>query len=144
LAVLVIGGGLPRDAPLPLAARDAFAGSVAYAVEYAPALGATPQWPILTTGFLGEPSADGQTRALGITLAKGPRGGPVFDNMGRMVGMAVASISGADQLVTASQLAAMIRQPAGQVPTAANAQPMHVDQIFELALQTTVQIIATP
>jgi hypothetical protein len=144
LAVLVLGGGLPMDAPLPLAARDAFAGSVAYAVEYAPAPSATPQWPILNTGFLGEQSADGQTRALGITLAKGPRGGPVFDNMGRLVGMAVASRFGADQLVTTSQLVSILGQPVGQLTAAADLQRMPVDQVYESALQTTVQIIATP
>jgi S1-C subfamily serine protease len=64
--------------------------------------------------------------------------------MGRLVGMAVASRFGADQLVTTSQLVSILGQPVGQLTAAADLQRMPVDQVYESALQTTVQIIATP
>lgn len=110
-------------------------------MEYTPASNATPQWPVLSTGFLGEPSEDGKTRDLGITLAAGPRGGPVFDDGGRFVGMALTSASGKNKLVTASQLYAALGEPIGK-PTAALARErIPIDHLYELALQNTVQII---
>jgi S1-C subfamily serine protease len=141
LATLSLTSALPVDAALALADRDAFAGSVGFAVEYTPAPNAVPQWPVLSTGFLGEPSANGTSRALGITLAKGPRGGPVFDSLGRLVGMAVASSSAKDQLVMASQLYAALGAPAGQPTSTLERERMPADQIYEAALRTTVQII---
>jgi hypothetical protein len=144
VATLTLGHALAMDAPLPLADKDAFAGSVGFAVEYTPAPNATPQWPVLSTGFLGEPSADGSTRALGITLAAGPRGGPVFDNLGRLVGMALASASGQNQLVTASQLRAAVGEPMGTMTDAPTRERMPIDTLYELALQNTVQIIRAP
>ncbi len=144
LAALTLHRVLPMDTPLTLPAKDAFPGSVAFAVEYSPSPNAIPQWPVLSTGILGEPSPDGKTRALGITLGKGPRGGPVFDNMGRLVGMAVASPAGSDQLVSASQLTAIVGLPAGQATKATELQRIPIDQIFESALHTVVQIITQP
>ena len=144
VATVTLHRVLPIDAPLTVPAKDAFPGSVAFAVEYRPSPHANPQWPLLSTGILGEPSADGKTQALGITLTKGPRGGPVFDNKGQFVGMAVASAAGSDQLVSASQLASILGLPAGPTAKATELQRMPIDQIFELALHTTVQIITKP
>ena len=141
VATLRLSAALPMDTPQSLTAKDAFAGSVGFAVEYTPASNATPQWPVLSTGFLGEPSEDGKTRDLGITLAAGPRGGPVFDDGGRFVGMALTSASGKNKLVTASQLYAALGEPIGK-PTAALARErIPIDHLYELALQNTVQII---
>ena len=147
LATLSLASALPIDTALALAERDAFAGSVGFAVEYSPAPNAVPQWPVLSTGFLGEASANGTSRPLGITLAKGPRGGPVFDNLGRLVGMAIASTSTStsasakDQWVTASQLYAAVGAPAGLPTSGAERERIPADQIYEAALRTTVQII---
>jgi hypothetical protein len=141
VAAMTLHRVLPVDAPLTVPAKDAFPGSVAFAVEYSPSPNATPQWPVLSTGILGEPSPDGKGRALGIALAKGPRGGPVFDNMGRFVGMAVAGTAGSDQLVPSSQLTAILGLPAEPAAKAPDFQRMPIDQIFELAMHTTVQII---
>jgi hypothetical protein len=144
VATLLLGSALPMDAPWPLADKDAFAGSVGFAVEYAPSTTSVPQWPVLRTGFLGEPSADGTSRALGIALGTGPRGGPVFDNMGRFVGMALASPSGKNQWVTASQLYAAVGESLGKRSAAPARERMPVDQLYELALQNTVQVIRAP
>jgi S1-C subfamily serine protease len=144
VATLRLGSALPVDTVLPLADKDAFAGSVGYAVEYTASDNSAPQWPVLSIGFLGEPSADGTTRALGITLAAGPRGGPVFDNLGRLVGMALASPSGQNQLVTASQLYAAVGQPLGKISAAPARERMPIDQVYELAQKNTVQIIRAP
>jgi tetratricopeptide (TPR) repeat protein len=144
VATLKLGSILAADTSLSLAEKDAFAGSVAFAVEYTPSPSATPQWPVLSTGFLGEPSADGKTRALGILLAAGPRGGAVFDQMGNFVGMALATASGQNQLVTASQLRTAVGEPMGKITAAPVRERMPIDTLYELALQHTVQIIRTP
>jgi hypothetical protein len=144
VATLKLSHALAMGAPLPLADKDAFAGSVGFAVEYTPAPNATPQWPVLSTGFLGEPSADGKTRALGITLTAGPRGGPVFDQMGRFVGMALASGSGKNQWVTASQLYTAVGESLGEIANAPAHDRMPIDTVYELALHNTVQIIRAP
>jgi hypothetical protein len=144
VATLRLGSALPMDTVLPLDDKEAFAGSVGYAVEYTASDNSAPQWPVLSIGFLGEPSADGTTRALGITLAAGPRGGPVFDNLGRLVGMALASPSGQNQLVTASQLYAAVGQPLGKISAAPARERMPIDQVYELAQKNTVQIIRAP
>jgi S1-C subfamily serine protease len=144
VATLKLGNALPMDATLPLADKNAFPGSVGFAVEYTSSPNAAPQWPLLSTGFLGEPSADGRTRALGIALAAGPRGGPVFDTMGRLVGMAVASTAGKNQLVTASQLYAAVGEPIGKLSPASAGERMPLDQLYEAGLKSTVQIILAP
>lgn len=144
VATLRLGSALPMDAPLPLADKDAFPGSVGFAVEYTASLNAAPQWPLLSTGFLGEPSADGKTRALGIALAAGPRGSPVFDNMGRLVGMALPPTADKNQLVTASQLHAAVGEPMGKLTVATARERMSADQLYETALPNTVQVISVP
>jgi hypothetical protein len=144
VAAMTLHRVLPVDAPLTVPAKDAFPGSVAFAVGYSPSPNATPQWPVLSTGILGEPSPDGKGRALGIPLAKGPRGGPVFDNMGRFVGMAVASTAGSDQLVPASQLYSAVGESMGKISVAPDHDRMPIDYLYELALQNTVQIIRAP
>ncbi len=144
VATLKLDSALTMDTPLSLADKDAFAGSVGFAVEYSPSPNATPQWPVLSTGFLGEPSDDGKTRALGIALGARPRGGPVFDQTGRFVGMALASAPGKNQWVTASQLYAAVGEPMGKLSAAPARDRMPIDYLYELALQNTVQIIRAP
>jgi hypothetical protein len=142
LVALRLRTALPLEDPLQLAPGDAFPGSVAYVVEYTPSLDATPQWPRLHTGFLGSPLASPAGRALGITLRPGPRGGPVFDDGGRLVGMALKRPGAADQLVLASSLFARVGKDLGHATTAAQKQRVSVDQVYESALRTTLQILA--
>ncbi len=144
IVALRLRTALPLEDPLQLAPGDAFPGSVAYAVEYTPSLDATPQWPALHTGFLGSPQASHAARPLGITLSPGPRGGPVFDDGGRLVGMAIRQAGATDQLVLASRLFARVGKALGQTTTAAQKQRVSVDMVYESALRHTLQILATP
>ncbi len=144
IVALRLRTALPLEDPLQLAPGDAFPGSVAYAVEYTPSLDATPQWPALHTGFLGSPQASHAARPLGITLSPGPRGGPVFDDGGRLVGMAIRQAGATDQLVLASRLFARVGTALGQTTTAAQKHRVSVDLVYESALRHTLQILATP
>jgi hypothetical protein len=141
IVALRLHTALPVDDPLQLAPGDAFPGSVAYVVEYTPSLDATPQWPALHTGFLGSPLASHAARPLGITLSTGPRGGPVFDDGGRLVGMAIRKPGASDQLVLASSLLGRLGAALGTATTAAPKQRISVDQVYESALRSTLQII---
>ena len=73
LALLRLEHGLPpgsADAPLSVAPRDAFAGSVASAFSHLSSPLAAPAWPAMHSGFLGRYSmATPGQQALGIGLA---------------------------------------------------------------------------
>ena len=157
VARLRLGRALPVAQDLWSADRDAFPGSVGYAVEFVAAPDAAPAWPVLRTGFLGGVSSDGAQRLLGIDMPHdqrvGPnlrlsadsRGGPVFDAAGRLLGMALPGKPGApDRLVTASTLPAAWRQALAR-PAPRDANTRHgIDKIYEISLKTTLQIIALP
>ena len=148
VARLRLGRALPVAQELWGADRDAFPGSVGYAAEFVAAPDATPAWPVLRAGFLGGASSDGAQRLLGIDMPPGPRGGPVFDSTGRLLGLALrgaGSKPGApDRLVAASALPPELRE------TLARPAPRDVyarsamDKIYEISLKTTLQIIALP
>ncbi|MDB5929441.1 MAG: hypothetical protein JWR60_1148 [Polaromonas sp.] len=135
-----------------LAARDAFAGSPGFAVEYIPSPDALPAWPVLRSGFLGSASADADAQLLGIDLPAGPRGGPVFDGTGQLIGLALPGGAGGDRLVTVSQLrkalasAGKADQPASpHAPVPAGPKPRaSVDQVYEDSLKTSLQVITAP
>ena len=149
ITVLTLRTKLAEPDALMLAPRDAFPGSPAFALEYNPSTPAHAQWPVLHTGFLGSPQANSTDRPLGITLNPGPRGGPVFDEGGRLVGIAMAVLSKAGkpgneaQLVLTSALHQRLGPALGTVASAQK-QRVSVDQIYESALRSTVQIIAAP
>ena len=139
VAVLRLEKALPFDPDFTVADRDPFPGSVAFTVEYVESSAATPSWPLLTGGFLGSVSPDGAQRGLGIEMAPGARGGPVFDAGGRLVGLAVRTSDGTDRIVIASQLRAGVGERLGS--SAASAGRASVDRIYESALRTAVQVI---
>ena len=141
LALLQLDSPITGGPDLAMAAGDPFPGSVAFAVEYVATASAMPSWPLLSSGFIGSASADGARRQLGIDLPSGPRGGPVFDFAGRLIGIALASSDGNDRLVPVSQLRQLIGAPLGKSATALLNQRMPVDQIYEAALRTTIQVI---
>ncbi len=148
MAVLVLRGKLAQPDALLLAPGDAFPGSPAFALEYHLSDHAHAQWPVLHTGFLGSIEANSTARPLGIALSPGSRGGPVFDDAGRLVGMAMATATGAvgkqgkaDQLALTSALHKRLGSVLGTVATGQK-QRVSVDQIYESALRNTVQIIA--
>lgn len=145
LAVLTLAAALPAPA-LQRAPREPFPGSVAYTVQYATAAGSTgPVWPVLSGGFAGAPlqrvsaGADA-SRALGIELPAGPGlgslGGPVFDQAGRVIGLALRGRDGgADRLLPVSRLpvsTAVAPDPAARLPA---------DEIYERALLASVQLL---
>jgi len=140
---------LDRSLPVPddlwVATRDAFPGSVGFAIEYAAAPDAAPAWPLLRTGFLGGVSDSGATRLLGIDMPSGPRGGPVFDAGGRLIGLALPGKPGApDRLLLNSGLPRELR--AGLAPAApTSTEPRaSADRIYEIGLKASLQVIAVP
>ncbi len=146
VARLRLGRPLPVAQDLWAADREAFPGSVGYAVEFVEAPDAAPAWPVLRTGFLAGVSKDGALRLLGIDMPAGPRGGPVFDSAGRMLGLALKGASskpGApDHLLTASALPSQLRKAlAPAAPKDADARSA-MDKIYESSLKTSLQLIA--
>lgn len=123
----------PLDgAGLAAAPRDAFPGSPAFALEF-PAAGHTlPAWPLLRAGFIGR-------ERLGIELPPGPRGGPVLDASGQVVGLAVTDAEGRDRLLPLSRLRPSLGDALG--PPAADPRRRTVDELYELALGAIVQVI---
>jgi hypothetical protein len=118
-------------------ARDPFPGSLAYTVEYAQTPDATAAWPMLRLGFLGMPDGgQGQCR-LGIDVPPGPRGGPVLDAAGRLVGMAVGN-----HLVCLSQLIPLLGEVFGDTAEAPAPPRMPIDEVYEKALPMSLQVLS--
>lgn len=136
----------PPDSGLAPAGNDPFPGSIGFAVEYVASTRTAPGWPLLASGFIGAALNDGKQRQLGIELPPGPRGGPVFDSAGRLIGIAMAGGAGpagsraADQLLLASLLRAAIGDIMG-APAPATGERMSADRIYERAMRSTVQAI---
>lgn len=141
LALLALQEPLPLAQGPLLAASDPFPGSVGYVAEYAPSAKPTPAWPVLHVGFLGMPMDNSPGRALGVDMPPGPRGGAVFDSMGRLAGIAVSGAGGPDQVVLISRMREHLKKwlPASTAPV--NAPKPSADQIYETALQTTLQVL---
>jgi hypothetical protein len=150
LAVLRLAGEADRLHRVPWPARDPFPGSQGFAVEYAtPAdAGAGANWPLLRAGFVGAVRQD--WRRLGIDMPPGPRGGPVFDAAGRLIGMAAAATgeAGSDLLIPVS---ALRRELGAWLPAGGEAlQPQQaapavaLDEIYERALPVALQVLVDP
>ena len=139
---------LPLDGSdaLQTAPREPFAGSPGFAVQYAAQQDATAAWPWLTLGFFGAmPSQGGGARSLGIDLAGGPHGGPVFDAQGRLAGLALPGADGEALLVPAlrwQDTPAGSQAPVATATAAARAAP--TEQVYESALRVALQVIALP
>ena len=161
LTARALGVALVRlESPLPVATdlqvspSDAFPGSPGFAVEYVTLPNAAPAWPILRTGFLGSAKGDSGERLLGIDMPAGARGGPVFDGVGRLIGLALPGQAGKvdDRLVSASQLRkafgeAMAAKPLATWNSSVPAGPKpraSVDSIYEDSLKTSLQVITAP
>jgi S1-C subfamily serine protease len=125
-------------APWP-ATRDAFPGSPAYAIHFPAPEASLPSWPRLQTGFLGAPTAVAGIYRAGVGIAPGPRGGPMFDGSGRLIGIVVATAAG-DAMVSASQLRRVLGLSAS-ADVGSDSPRMAVDAIYERALHAAVQVI---
>ena len=154
VALVRLQSRLPVPDDQFLAASDAFPGSPGFAVEYSASPNAAPAWPVLHTGFLGNSSGATGERLLGLALPAGPRGGPVFNAGGQLIGLALPGRAGqgSDRLVPASELRKAIGASFSAVPPQAGtpAAPAStrprasVDKIYEAGLKTSLQVIAVP
>ena len=168
VVLLELGTALPVADTPGVAATEAFPGSAGFAVEYTANRTTEAAWPLLRTGFLGGLTgnpAKPEERALGISMPPGPRGGPVFDVAGRLIGLALTADKSPSRtsqtsrtsqktlpiLVSASALRRELIKVAptaslGAAPAAPSATPGRVplDVIYENALKTTLQVIALP
>jgi hypothetical protein len=157
VALVQLDSALPVPDVLWVASRDAFPGSVGFAVEYVSAPDASPAWPVLHSGFVGgvaqDTGAGTPIRLLGIDLPPGPHGGPVFDAAGRLTGLALQGQRGTpDRLVPVSQLNQAIRVARGSgTVNALGLPPPHdtgarpaMDLVYETSLKVTLQVIRAP
>jgi hypothetical protein len=149
--VLKLASPLPAVPWLQAPPREPFAGSPSYTVEYVPAPDAAATWPLLKQGFFGQLLPAPGERLLGISLAPGPRGGPVFDAFGRLAGMGVPGADGRDRLVPIEGLLRLASLPALAVPDAAAAasaaRPADrapVDGLYEVGMRLALQVLVSP
>lgn len=160
VALVRLDSPLPVPEELLVAPGEAFPGSPGFAVEYASTPDAAPAWPVLRIGFLGGAKGDSDERLLGIDMPAGPRGGPVFDGYGRLMGLTLQGSSGTsgaaasadDRLVPVSQLrkalsGAMASEQltVQDVPSPSGPKPRGlVDKIYESSLKISLQVITAP
>jgi tetratricopeptide (TPR) repeat protein len=129
-------------APLPEAAaptQDPFGGRPGYTVEYPGRSDAAADWPLLRLGFLGPASRDAASRALGLDLPPGPRGGPVLDEAGRLAGIALPG-AGRDRLLATSLLRERFADWPAE-PSAGAAARIAPDEAYERGLRLALQVI---
>lgn len=141
LAVLRLRKALQFSPVMMVAPRNAFPGSIGYAIGYTPSRSAAPAWPLLSAGFLGSPLETGQLH-LGIEMPAGPRGGPVFDAAGRLVGIVLHAKTGTDALLPVSRLTAQLGPMLGRPTPVPPVPRVSIDQIYESAMRVTLQVIA--
>lgn len=142
LAVLTLSTPLPIDDAFTLAPSNAFPGSVAYAVEYVPSNDATPRWPVLHIGFVGDVVDNGQSRQLNTSLPPNPHGGPVWDATGRLIGVAMHHSGASDRIVLTSQIHRRLSDLLASMSEAkTERQRASADQIYEAALRSCLQVI---
>lgn len=167
IEMLVLGQPLPAP-PWQAAAREPFAGSPAFMVEYAPDPLGRAAWPLLRQGFLAGVPGSPRGRPLGVQAPEGSRGGPVFDAFGRLAGIAlpparrtaVAAIGTAaiepasaghaaaavaaagDRLFGVAQLAALVPGLGLEVAAAGAATRIGPEVPYELALRGALQVLS--
>lgn len=130
---LRLSQALPVPEGLAVAARPPFAGSPLAVVEFGTSDNGDAAWPQLVQGFAGGVAADG-SRRLGVDLARGARGGPVFDRFGRLAGIALPADGGADRL-------ALLTVPEGAAAAGGETPAAPIDAVYESALRLTLQIL---
>lgn len=122
------------------AVRMPFAGSVLYAVEFSPADHSKPAWPLLRVGFLRRATTSGEPPMLDVALPPGLRGGPIFDEAGRLIGLAARGEDGQDRLVASAVLPTEIGSLGA--PSSAGPTPrVALDLLYERAMLLTLQLI---
>jgi hypothetical protein len=152
LITLHLAKPLPTPSGEAVPPRDAFPGSPAYAVDMLPDDAAQPAWPVMRAGFVGTPlSRTSPWFRLGVNLpvlAGSTRGGPVYDQAGRLVGLALRA-DAVDRLVPISALRARFGERFGALPgqapdkavPAPAPSPVGADGVYERAMKTTLQVL---
>ncbi|MCV2355218.1 serine protease [Paucibacter sp. B2R-40] len=142
LALLSLDKPLPTaQSTLSRAPRDAFAGSPATSFAYLATPSAQAAWPAMHRGFLGRISAANNQQAVGVELPIAPRGGPVFDQAGRWIGLVLPNQAGEPQLLPLSVLQAQLGTSFTDVPVLQAGRPIALDQQYEQALPLTLQLL---
>jgi len=148
LVLLKLAKPLPVPDAQCVPARDAFPGSPAYAIDYAPDPAGGAAWPLMRLGFLGAPTARGSAglRRLGVALpGVGPRGGPVYDQGGRLVGLALRGTDAVDSLIPVGALRGHFGERFGIETGAPRAAPLATDELYERAMKSSLQVlVGTP
>ena len=139
----------PAPTASELAPREPFAGSPGFAIQYATDASAVPAWPWLSQGFFGAmPAQPDKPRPLGIEVAAGAYGGPVFDSQGRLAGMALPGPQGEDLLLSAARWQSLAGAPPNtplQDDVASRPRgTVATDEIYESALRLALQVIVSP
>jgi hypothetical protein len=122
-------------------ARVPFAGSPGAMVEFMPNEQDQAAWPVMRLGFFARIPTGDAPRALGIEAPAGPRGGPVFDFNGRLVGMAVVDEGGANRMLAVDDLTASAGVAWLPAATTQSADRVGADSIYEVALRMTLQVL---
>lgn len=151
LVLLKLASPLPVTADVVVPPRDAFPGSPAFVLDYPVDTRGTPSWPIMRAGFLGAPvpGAAIGTRRLGVALpGQGPRGGPVYDQGGRLIGLAggssaLGAVDTADRLVPVSTLRHRFGERFGAQAEALRPVPVGADEIYERAMKSSLQVLVS-
>lgn len=140
VALLRLGSPLPAPSTGTVPA-DVFPGAVAFAVAYAQAGDAGAAWPLLRTGFVGAATGAQGDRELDLSMHQGlTPGGPVFDQAGRLAGIALPEGAGA-RLIAAPRLRTAFAGRAA-LPASTEGGRLGPDAVYEAALRSTLQVIA--
>lgn len=146
IAMLVAATPWPALPAVAAPSTDPFGGRPGYTAEYPRRDGADADWPLLRLGFLGPLARDGRHRALGLDLpaaTPGARGGPVLDEAGRWVGIALPPASGdagGDRWLTAGTLRERLGSRLGD-PAAGDRARLAPDMAYERAMRLALQLI---
>jgi hypothetical protein len=141
VALLRLDGPLPVPSSLGTVPAYVFPGSVAFAVAYAQAGDAGAAWPLLRTGFVGAAVGAHGDRELDASMHRGlAPGGPVFDQAGRLAGIALPDGAGT-RLVAAPRLREALAARVA-LPVSREAGRLGPDAVYEGALCSTLQVIA--
>ena len=143
LALLTFNEPLPVAAGEIVPAHDPFAGSPAFAVDYPLDQTGQPAWPLMRAGFLGSmPAASSKAnlRRLGVSLpGQGPRGGPVYDQAGRLLG--VAWRGDVDNMIPINALRQWFGDQFGAQASEARPAQVSADELYERAMKTALQVL---
>ncbi len=142
LVLLRLEAPLRTGAFVPAAARDPFAGSPGFAIQFAGT--DAPAWPVLSQGFLGGAAGLDGPRRLGFDGLGAAPGAPVLDAAGRLAGITIRTQGGQTTWLPASTWRATPPVAAASAATAAptGARALAApDEIYEAGLQRALQVL---